>query len=84
CNCAERSAIFSAVTAGHREIRCVVIYTPTSRATAPCGACRQVIFELGPRARVVSVCDSADRIETTIAELLPRAFGPHDLDRDRA
>ena len=38
CNCAERTAIFSAITAGERKIRAVVVYTPTRDATMPCGA----------------------------------------------
>jgi len=79
CNCAERTAIFTAVAAGERKLRCVVVYTPTPRPTAPCGACRQVINEFGPQARVISICDSAQRIETTLDALLPAAFGPDDL-----
>src|SRR6516162_4778763 len=54
--CAERSAVFQAVAAGERHVRAVVIYTPTPRPTAPCGACRQVLNEFGPDALVVSVC----------------------------
>lgn len=79
CNCAERTAIFSAVAVGKREIVCVVVHTPTATPTAPCGACRQVIFEFGPTARVVSTCNSSKRIDTTITRLLPKAFGPADL-----
>lgn len=79
CNCAERTAIFTALAAGERSIRCVAIYTPTPAVTAPCGACRQVINEFGPRAKVVSVCDSRDRVETTLDALLPGAFGPGNL-----
>ncbi len=79
CNCAERTAIFTAVAKGRRRLRCVVVYTPTAKATAPCGACRQVIFEFGPTAQVVSLCDGEDRIDTTIDQLLPSAFGPADL-----
>jgi cytidine deaminase len=79
CNCAERTAIFSAVAAGERKIKCVVVYTPTTSATPPCGACRQVINEFGPQARVVSICDSDDRIETSLDALLPAAFGPGNL-----
>lgn len=79
CNCAERTAIFSAVAAGHQRITCVAVYTPTDRPTAPCGACRQVIFEFGPGARVISLCDGKERIDRSIGELLPRAFGPADL-----
>jgi len=79
CNCAERTAIFSAVAAGERKLQCVVVYTPTPTATAPCGACRQVIHEFGPRAQVISFCTGRDTIDTTIAALLPGAFGPDDL-----
>lgn len=79
-NCAERTAIFAAAAAGARKLKCVVVYTPTPSATAPCGACRQVIFEFGPDARVLSCCDGKDIIDTTIQALLPGAFGPADLD----
>jgi cytidine deaminase len=79
CNCAERTAIFSAVAAGERRVRAVVVYTPTKTATAPCGACRQVIHEFGPDARVISICDSREQIDVSIGSLLPGAFGPADL-----
>jgi cytidine deaminase len=78
-NCAERTAIFAAAAAGARRVERVVVYTPTPSPTAPCGACRQVIFEFGPEAEVVSCCQGADTIETTIGALLPGAFGPADL-----
>lgn len=78
-NCAERTAIFAAVAAGARKLACVVVYTPTPRPTAPCGACRQVIHEFGPQARVLSCCDGEDIVDTTIRALLPGAFGPADL-----
>jgi cytidine deaminase len=81
CNCAERTAIFAAAAAGERRLRAVVVYTPTPAPTLPCGACRQVINEFGPDAVVVSVCDSAERIETTLAALLPAAFGPKNLEK---
>ncbi len=80
-NCAERTAIFQAAASGERSIRCVVIFTPTTAPTMPCGACRQVINEFGPQAAIVSVCDSAERIETTLDQLLPAAFGPQNLQR---
>ena len=79
CNCAERTAIFSAVAAGEEKIKCVVVYTPTPTVTTPCGACRQVINEFGPHARVVSVCDSEDRLDLSLDTLLPGAFGPGNL-----
>jgi cytidine deaminase len=79
CNCAERTAIFTAVAAGEKEIRAVAVYTPTPLPTAPCGACRQVIHEFGPESLVISICDSKNRIETRMPALLPAAFGPGDL-----
>jgi len=79
CNCAERTAIFSAVAAGETAVVAVVVYTPTPLPTAPCGACRQVINEFGPDALVISVCDSKNRIDTRLSALLPGAFGPGDL-----
>ena len=78
-NCAERTAIFSAVAAGERVIRCVVVFTPTKKPTAPCGACRQVIREFGAHARIVGVCTTAARLDTTLTTLLPEAFGPDNL-----
>jgi cytidine deaminase len=79
CNCAERTAIFTAAASGERKIKCIVVYTPTASVTPPCGACRQVINEFGPHARVLSICDSEDRIDTTLDALLPGAFGPGNL-----
>ncbi|MBL9216427.1 MAG: cytidine deaminase [Opitutaceae bacterium] len=80
-NCAERTAVFSAVAAGgaRTRLRCVVVYTPTRTATAPCGACRQVIHEFGPSSRIVSICDGPARVDSPIDALLPGAFGPADL-----
>src|ERR1044072_2941217 len=78
CNCAERTAIFSAAAAGERKIKAVVVYTPTANPTMPCGACRQVINEFGSNAVVVGICKSAKRIETTLPALLTEAFGPEN------
>jgi cytidine deaminase len=79
CNCAERTAIFSAAAAGERSVKAVAIYTPTETPSSPCGACRQVINEFGPTAIVISVCRGKGRIETTLDQLLPAAFGPENL-----
>ena len=77
--CAERTAIFAAVSAGERRIAAVAVYTPTPRPVTPCGACRQVINEFGPRADIVCACRSRERVETTLDRLLPGAFGPELL-----
>ncbi len=80
--CAERSAVFQAIvrTVGELRIKAVLVYTPTPSPTAPCGACRQVLNEFGPDAQVLSVCDGSDTIETTLQNLLPQAFGRHNLN----
>jgi cytidine deaminase len=79
-SCAERNAVFQLIAQGETAIRAVAIFTPTATPTAPCGACRQVLNEFGPEMVVVSVCDGTDRIETTLSELLPGAFGPKNLE----
>ena len=79
CNCAERTAIFSATAAGERKVQAVVVYTPTPAPTMPCGACRQVINEFGSQSIVISICDSAQRIASTLPTLLSDAFGPDNL-----
>lgn len=79
--CAERNAISSAIAGqGNVEIDLVVIYSPTSTPSSPCGACRQAIFEFGKNARVHSFCDSSQVIDTTIKELLPHAFDLEVMD----
>jgi cytidine deaminase len=81
-SCAERNAIFAAVAQGDRMIRRVAIYTPTEDPAAPCGPCRQVIHEFNPDAEILSACDGKRVLRTTLADLLPHAFGPANLKRD--
>ena len=79
CNCAERTAIFTAVAAGERKVKAVAVFTPTPFPTMPCGACRQVINEFGPRALVIGICNSQARLDLTRPDLQPSAFGPKNL-----
>ena len=80
--CAERNAVFQMVAAGDTAFDRVVVYTPTATPTAPCGACRQVLNEFKPKDRdMIVILDGADPLtQIPLAELLPRAFGPQDLD----
>lgn len=78
-NCAERTAVFNAVAAGHHQITCVAIYTPTAQPTAPCGACRQVLREFGKGMTVISTSNGEGRTETSLETLLPDSFGPENL-----
>jgi cytidine deaminase len=80
--CAERNAVAQMVTAGGRGIAAVVIFSPSATPPRPCGACRQVLSELGPDAEVIAVCDGDDRLESTVSSLLPEAFGPSALERE--
>jgi cytidine deaminase len=77
--CAERNAIFQAVACGSQQITAVVIYTPTASPGAPCGACRQVINEFGPKAEIYCFCDGMKELHVSMSELLKHAFGPHNL-----
>jgi len=77
--CAERNAVLQMVAKGKQRIKAVVIYTPTPKPAAPCGACRQVINEFGPDALIISVCDGPDVLRRQLTQLLPDAFGPEDL-----
>ena len=78
--CAERNAIFQAVAQGKTSIIAVAVFTPTTIPSTPCGACRQVINEFGPDAEILSVCNGPESLHTTLAKLLPDAFGPRNLE----
>ncbi len=77
--CAERNAVFQMVAGAKQKIAALVIYTPTPKPAAPCGACRQVINEFGPDALIMSVCDGPDVLKKKLSDLLPDAFGPANL-----
>jgi len=76
--CAERVAIFKAVSEGEKEFDVIAVVTPNGGA--PCGGCRQVMAEFGVDTLVL-VADGTGRLvqETTVAGLLPEAFTPRDL-----
>ena len=75
--CAERSAIVKAVSEGEREFRAIAIVTANSGM--PCGACRQMLAEFGLGIRVLVATPGKLVSESTVADLLPGAFGPQDL-----
>ena len=74
CNCAERTAMFQAVANGERVLKRIVVCADTPEPVAPCGACRQVMQELGPQMEVLLVNREGKQILTTVAELLPYSF----------
>ncbi|HUF89500.1 MAG TPA: cytidine deaminase [Gemmatimonadota bacterium] len=71
--CAERSALFAAVSAGARSFRRIVV-TAAGRGPYPCGACRQALAEFAPDLEVAVVTDAGDRREFTLDQLLPHPF----------
>ena len=78
--CAERVAIFKAVSEGEKEFE--IIAVATSNGGSPCGSCRQVMAEFGLDT-VVLIGDGEGRLvqETSVAELLPGAFTPKDMGK---
>ncbi len=76
--CAERAAIFKAISNGERKI--VAIAVVTENGGSPCGACRQVLSEFGVETVVIMVKEDGEVVlETTVQDLLPHSFGPEDL-----
>jgi cytidine deaminase len=78
CNCAERTALFAGVAAGCRpgDFTHLAVVAETTEPVSPCGACRQVMHEMGGQLLIVVQSNlRGDTVQTTVAQLLPRAFG---------
>ena len=86
-NCAERTAIFKAVSEGEREFAAIAIVgsmegESNTLPTGPCGVCRQVMAEFCSLDMPVIIAKSpADYITMTLGELLPLSFGPANLHK---
>jgi cytidine deaminase len=77
CNCAERTALFSAIADGYRpgDFTYLAVVADTDRPVAPCGACRQVMVELGGAQLIVIQANLHGAIaQVTATSLLPDAF----------
>ena len=74
-NCAERTALFKAVSEGVREFSAIAIAAEKS-APWPCGICRQALNEFAPELRVIVTWGENNRDEATLQQLLPHGFGP--------
>lgn len=82
-NCAERNALFSAISLGYKkkDIKALLVVADTDAPCSPCGACRQVIAELMNKdAEVVLTNLKNDIKELTVKELLPFSFSKDDLN----
>lgn len=78
-NCAERTTIFKMVSEGRRRFTAIAVIGDTDGPCSPCGACRQVMSEFGPDARVILTNLKGDTLVTSVRELLPGAFTPGDV-----
>ncbi len=87
-NCAERTALFKAVSEGERQFSAIAIVgsmqgTVNTLVTGPCGVCRQALYEFGgPELTVIMAKTEEDFIVTTLGELLPYGFGPANLEAE--
>ena len=75
--CAERAALFKAVSEGEREFETIAVVT--SNGGAPCGSCRQVLGEFGLDVQVLIATPDHVVTRKTVRDLLPLAFGARHL-----
>ena len=72
--CAERTAIFKAISEGHRDFKRIVIAGKSEDYCVPCGSCRQVMQEFAPQMEVICLNGKGEAKELTLRELLPYGF----------
>jgi cytidine deaminase len=72
--CAERAAVFKAVSEGHTGFRAIVVYSSSDPPARPCGACRQVLYQFNPDMEVLCVNGKGDKDKFVLSQLLPEGF----------
>jgi len=78
-NCAERTAIFKAISEGEKEYEAIAVVSSTLDTTYPCGICRQVIVEFAPGIDIIMGRKDGYTV-LTMDDLLPHSFTPKDLE----
>ncbi len=73
-NCAERTAIFKAVSEGEREFDKIAIMSSSGDFTSPCGTCRQVIFEFMQKGEIILGTEKGEIKVYSVEEMLPEGF----------
>ncbi len=73
-NCAERTAIFKAVSEGQRDFEAIAIVSSGGDETFPCGICRQVMAEFAPELKIVLRDQNKNEHIYHLSELLPKTF----------
>jgi cytidine deaminase len=81
--CAERTAIFKAVSEGDRNFKAVAVVSDDPEFTPPCGACRQVLMDLAGNIDILMVNRGGKVKRLKLKKLLPHAFGQRNLERTR-
>ena len=79
--CAERVALFAAVAAGRRDFAAIAVTSDSEGITAPCGVCRQALYEFSPRMDVISANCNLDYAVEKLEDLLPKAFSGKDMEK---
>lgn len=79
-NCAERTAIFKAISEGHTDFESIAVVTAIDEYASPCGACRQVMAEFGLNIQVIMGNKNGDYYIKTSGELLPNSFTNEQLE----
>lgn len=79
-NCAERTALFSAIANGEKEFLKIAIIGNEKQIIYPCGICRQVLAELAPNIQVICVKNEKEYEIFDLNELLPKGFTPKSLN----
>ncbi len=78
-NCAERTAIFKAISEGCREFEKIAIVASSEDYASPCGICRQVLAEFMPEGEVLLYSEETGMVTYTVRELLPMGFGAEEM-----
>jgi len=78
--CAEREAIFKAISADERDLDTIAVVTDSNKLITPCGACRQVMWEFSKDMTIVVANLKGEKKEFKIKELLAHPFGKDTLD----
>lgn len=77
-NCAERTAVFKAVSEGYKKYTAIAVVGTSHEHTYPCGICRQVLNEFAPDIDII-LDNHGEALVVNLKEMLPYGFGPSDL-----
>jgi cytidine deaminase len=76
--CAERTAVFKAISEGYKEFDAIAIYSTSPKIAYPCGACRQVLIEFSQDMKIIL----SEEISCELLDLIPHPFSPSQMRKD--